>query len=102
MIDLDFVFTDGHAIEVFSSQYSISDIGNIETLLDWNAIKAKYWTNENDLDLKRKKQSEFLVLGDITIGRVLGYITYNEISKKKVVGFGADASKVVFKPEFYF
>jgi hypothetical protein len=102
MMGLDFVFTDGHTIEKLSSQYSINDIENIETLLDWNAIKAKYWIDENDLDLKRKKQAEFLVLGNVTIDKVLGYITYNEYSMKRVIDFGINASKVIVKPEYYF
>ncbi len=63
--NLDFIFTDGHAIDRFSSQYNNSDINNIDTIVDWNAVKAKYWHDENDLDLKRRKEAEFLVLGDI-------------------------------------
>lgn len=102
-LELDFVFTNGHAIDSFSAQYMINDIPNIENLLDWEAIKkAKYWRDENDLDLKRRKQAEFLVLGDITIEGVLGYITYNEIAKKRVIDFGADSTKVLVKPEYYF
>lgn len=104
MVDLklDFVFTDGHAIEKFSFQYSLSDIENIERLLDWKAIKAKYWKDENDLDLKRKKQAEFLVLGDIAPDGVLDYLTYNENAKKRIIDFGVDASKVVVKPDCFF
>lgn len=104
MIDLglDFVFTDGHAIEKLSFQYTISDIQNIDSLIDKNAIKSKYWKDENDLDLKRRKEAEFLVLGNIAPDGVLGYVTYNENTKKRLIDFGADASKVVVKPKYYF
>ncbi|GAB4331104.1 MAG: toxin-antitoxin system toxin DarT [Flammeovirgaceae bacterium] len=101
-LGLDFVFTDGHAVNGLSSQYAITDIQNIDTIIDWNAINAKYWNDENDLDLKRRKEAEFLVLGDIPIEGVLGYITYNERAKQRIIDFGANANKVVVRPEYYF
>lgn len=101
-LKLDFIFTDGHAIESFTSQYNPSDIDHIETLLDWDAIKAKYWKDENDLDLKRRKQAEFLVLGDIPPEGILGYLTYNKNAQERLIDFGADTIKVAIKPEYYF
>ncbi|MCU0446744.1 MAG: DUF4433 domain-containing protein [Microscillaceae bacterium] len=82
-LGLDFVFTDGHAIDSFSSQYNTTDIQHIDTILDKSAINARYWKDENDLDKKRRKEAEFLVLGDIAPTDVLGYLTYNETSQKK-------------------
>jgi len=99
---LDFVFTDGHAVDVFSSQYTIADIQNINTILDKNAINAKYWKDENDLDLKRRKEAEFLVLGDISKESILGYITFDEDAKNKVVGFGAEELNVHIRSTYYF
>ena len=101
-LQLDFVFTDGHAVNHFSTQYSVADIQNIETILDMNAIKAKYWKDENDLDKKRRKEAEFLVLGDITIDAVLGFLVFNENAKNRIIAFGADATNVQIKPDFYF
>jgi len=101
-LQLDFVFTDGHAVDGFTTQYNLEDIQNIDTILDKNAINAKYWKDENDLDRKRRKESEFLVLGDITHDAVLGYITSNENAKNRVINFGADATNVHIKLGFYF
>lgn len=101
-LQLDFVFTDGHAVDGFSSQYTVADIQNIDAILDKNAINAKYWKDENDLDKKRRKEAEFLVLGDISLHAILGYITYNENAKNKIINFGADATNVLIKPEIYF
>lgn len=101
-LKLDFVFTDGHAVNSLSNQYTISDVQNIDSLIDKNAIDAKSWINENHLDLKRRKEAEFLVLGDIEPDGVLGYITYNENAKKRLIDFGADISKVVVKQDYYF
>lgn len=101
-LHLDFVFTDGHAVDSFSSQYTAADIQNIDTILDKNAINAKYWRDENDLDRKRRKEAEFLVLGDIAREAILGFITYNENAKNKVIDFGADATNILIKSGFYF
>ncbi|MFN0203329.1 MAG: DUF4433 domain-containing protein [Bacteroidia bacterium] len=101
-LKLDFVFTDGHAVNSFSSQYTNSDVQNINSIIDENAIKSKYWIDENDLDKKRRKEAEFLVLGDIAPTGILGYITYNENAQKKIIDFGEGASKVIVKPEYYF
>jgi hypothetical protein len=99
---LDFVFTDGHAIDGFTTQYNLEDIQNIDTILDKKAINAKYWKDENDLDLKRRKESEFLVLSDVAHEAILGYITANENAKNRVIKFGADADKVHIKSDYYF
>lgn len=101
-LQLDFVFTDGHAVDGFSSQHTAADIQNIDTLLDKNAINSKYWRDENDLDRKRRKEAEFLVLGDVAHDAILGFFTYNESAKRKVIEFGADVAKVLIKPESYF
>ncbi len=101
-LQLDFVFTDGHAVDGFTTQYNAADIQNIDKIIDWNAVKAKYWRNDNDLDLKRRKEAEFLVLGDITIDAVLGFWVSNENAKNRVIAFGANANNVHIKPEFYF
>jgi hypothetical protein len=101
-LKLDFVFTDGHAVDGFSSQYTAVNIQNIDAILDKNAINAKYWRDENDLDRKRRKEAEFLVLGDIANEAILGYLTYNENAKKRVINFGADASNVHIKSDYYF
>jgi hypothetical protein len=99
---LEFIFTDGHAVDSFSSQYTIADIQNINSILDMNAIKAKYWKDEYDLDRKRRKEAEFLVLGDISQEAILGYITYNEYAQNRVINFGANTNKILIKSEFYF
>ena len=100
--DLDFVFTDGHAVNGFSLQYTIKDIHNIDTIIDKKAIETKYWIDENDLDIKRRKEAEFLVLGDISKEAILGFITYNQQTKNKIISFGGDSTKVFVKSEYYF
>jgi len=100
--NLAFVFTDGHAVDSFSSQYEKDDLKNIDTLLDTKAIRAKYWTDENDLDLKRRKEAEFLVLGDIPATAVSGYLVYNEMAKQKLINFGVNEALIYIHPQSYF
>ncbi|MBK9638667.1 MAG: DUF4433 domain-containing protein [Bacteroidetes bacterium] len=62
-LQLDFVFTDGHAVDGFSTQYIPENITDIQSLLDMKAIDDKYWRDENDLDKKRRKEAEFFSPG---------------------------------------
>lgn len=101
-LGLDFVFTDGHAVDGFSSQYTAADIQNIERLIDKDAIAAKYWRDENDLDRKRRKEAEFLVLGDIPREAILGFITYSEAAKKILSNFGMNEALIHVQPAYYF
>lgn len=101
-LNLDFIFTDGHAIDGFSTQYDPVDINSLDHLIDRDAVKSKYWKSETDLDLKRKKEAEFLVLGDIDVSAVLGFITYNEKAKKKLIEYGVPEKQIVVNQNYYF
>jgi len=99
---LKFVFTDGHAVDGFTSQYDESDIHNVDSIIDWKAVNAKYWKDESDLDRKRRKESEFLVLGDIAVDAILGFIVFNESAKNRLISFGANPDKIAISPTCYF
>lgn len=101
-IDQDFVFTDGHAVDSFSSQYYKRDIEKIDEILDMSAIKAKYWKDEKDLDLKRRKEAEFLVLGDIPFTAVLGFVVFNERAKNTLKANGVIENKIHINGNSYF
>lgn len=101
--NLDFVFTDGHAVNGFSTQYTVTNINDIETIIDWKAVRSQYWSDDsNDLDKKRRKEAEFLVLGDIPINSILGYIVYNEKAKNQLIGYGVNDTNIHIKSNFYF
>jgi len=97
-----FVFTDGHAVDSFSSQYSNADIHDIDNILDKKALAAKYWKTETDLDLKRRKEAEFLVLGDIAPTGILGYCVFNAEALSRMLTFGIEESKIIIRPDYYF
>jgi len=100
--NLDFIFTDGHAVDRFTTKFLKSDISNIDDLIDWTAVKSKYWNDENDLDLKRRKEAEFLVLGDIPLDSILGYIVYNQKAHTHLTGLGIDDEIIFIKSNYYF
>ena len=77
-------------------------MANLDNIIDWQAVNARYWRNENDLDLKRRKEAEFLVLGDIPAKAILDFLVFDQRAKDILVGFGAISDHVHIKPSFYF
>ena len=104
MIDhnLPFVFTDGHAVDGFTAFFDKEDIQNIINLIDKTAIDAKYWKQENDNDLKRRKETEFLVETDIPPEAIAYWIVYNEVAKKELLNKGIPEYLIFIKPNCYF
>jgi hypothetical protein len=99
--DLNFMFTDGHAVDWLSTFYNKNDIENIDNIIDKKAINSKYWTPDNDLDLKRRKEAEFLVKDDVQYSAILGFMVANEESRNQLLELGVE-KKIVVKPEYYF
>ncbi|RKN82854.1 type II toxin-antitoxin system toxin DNA ADP-ribosyl transferase DarT [Ulvibacterium marinum] len=100
--NLTFFFSDGHATNGLSKFYSKTKVFDIEDLVDFKAANAKYWKDENDLDLKRRKEAEFLVKEDIPASCILGFACYNEDAKDKLLKMGILKKRVIVKPNFYF
>lgn len=74
---LEFVFTDGHAVDALTQFFDLNDVERLSRIVDWKAVNAKYWRDENDLDLKRRKEAEFLVLGDLPVSAIEGFIVFS-------------------------
>lgn len=100
--NLPFVFTDGHAIDGLSDFYEQKDLPNIDKILDKVAIDATYWRNDDDLDLKRRKEAEFLIETDIPTTAIIGWVVYNEEAKKRLLTMGIPEKKIYVKPNCYF
>ena|ERR1035437_10259870 len=100
---LPFVFSDGHAVSNLSSFYDEISINNIVNILDFNAIYARYWKDENDSDLKRRKEAEFLVEADLPVTALLaGLYVYNDIAKANLINMGVDESLIYIDKNCYF
>lgn len=100
---LSYIFSDGHAVDGFSTFYNSDDVKRIEEIIDWEAVKRKYWKDENDLDLKRRKEAEFLVEGDMPPATLIGFVAHSKESAeiiKKMQNFGNQ--KIVIQTNYYF
>jgi hypothetical protein len=99
---VDFYFTDGHATNNFTKFYKNEILFEIDKLIDFQAINNKYWIDENDLDLKRRKEAEFLVKNDLPKDAIIGFVCFNESAKNRLLEIGVDSSLIVIKPNYYF
>jgi len=101
-VNLDFVYTDGHATDGFTNYFFSKDVSNIEKQVDFKATNAKFWKDENDLDLKRRKEAEFLIKQDLEYDNILGFATFEDSSTNRLLELGVNKKKVVTKPTLYF
>lgn len=74
-IGLPFVFTDAHAIMMFTNFYD--DLAELERV-DWDIMKATIWTDDIDHpNRKSKRQAEFLVHDKVPLEACIGFATMN-------------------------
>jgi ssDNA thymidine ADP-ribosyltransferase, DarT len=97
-----FFFTDGHAINKLTTFFNKEKVYDLNKLVDLKAANSKYWKDDLDLDLKRRKESEFLVKNDVPNTSLSGYICYNEKAKSKLLNMGLQEKQVVIRPNYYF
>ena len=100
--DICFFFTDGHATDRLTSFYDATKINELINIVDWRAFKSSYWGGNENLDIKRKKQAEFLVSGDLPPDFIIGFGCYNEKVKSKLISFGIFENKIKIIPEAYY
>lgn len=98
----DFVYTNGHAVDSFSSQFGPPDVSDIDNQVDFHAVNVRDWKSPTDLDLKRRMQAEFLLLGDLPFPSVLGFIVRNEAAKTQLMGFGVAEQQIRVRSNAYF
>lgn len=98
----EFYFSDGHATNMLTTFFDKSNINQLINIVDWEAIKSSYWGGADNLDTKRKKQAEFLVLGDIAPKHIIGFVCYNDTAKTKLISMGVDEQKIKVIPKAYY
>lgn len=99
---LIYYFSDGHATDLLTTFYNKDKIMDLPQIVDWDAVKTPYWGGQENLNLKRKKQAEFLVRGDIPFNFIVGYCCYNNVSKERLLGFEIDERLVKVIPNAYY
>ncbi len=97
-----YYFSDGHATDSLSSFYDNTKINELPDIIDWNSIRAPFWGGQENLNIKRKKQAEFLVSDDIPANFIKGYCCSNEKAKIKLIGMGIEENKIKVIPNAYY
>jgi len=97
-----FIFTNGHATDGYTQFFDPSRIEELDSILDWNAIKAQFWKSDTDLDLKRRKEAEFLMEGDLPFSSILGFLAYDIAAQQQMMEYGFSPDKIHLYPNFYF
>ena len=90
----NYYFSDGHATDNLTTFYDQTRINHLSEIVDWNAVRASYWGGQENLNLKRKKQAEFLVSKDIPPNLIIGFGCYNDAAKDKLTDLGIDEDKI--------
>jgi ssDNA thymidine ADP-ribosyltransferase, DarT len=97
-----FFFTDGHATNKLTTFFNKEKIHELNELVDLKSANSKYWKDDLDLDLKRRKESELLVKRDVPNSSIIGYICYNEKSKSKLLSMGLQEKQVAIRSNYFF
>lgn len=98
-----FYFSDGHTSKnELTTIYNSTKISEVVDIVNFEATKYMYWKSENDLDLKRRKEAEFLVKNDLPKEAIKGYVCFNESAKNRLLEMGVDSNMIVVKPNYYF
>lgn len=97
-----YYFTDGHGTDNYTTFYDSSMINSLPKIIDWSAVKASFWGGQENLNIKRKKQAEFLVSKDLPPSFLFGFGCYNELAKQKLISAGIDESKIKIIPNAYY
>lgn len=97
-----YFFSDGHATDSLTEFYSAQNINSLPTLIDWDAVIEKYWSREDDNDLKRRKQAEFLIKEDVAPQNIAGYVCYNTEAKQQLINMGVNPEIIKIAPQAYY
>lgn len=98
----NYYFSDGHATDHLTSFYNKTRINDLPEIIEWNAVKASYWGGQDNLNIKRKKQAEFLVSEDVAPDLIFGFGCYNDDTKNELIALGIGEDKVKVIPNAYF
>jgi ssDNA thymidine ADP-ribosyltransferase, DarT len=97
-----YYFTDGHAIDKLTCIYDSSRILDLPELVDWNAVKSAFWGGSDNLNVKRKKQAELLIAGDIPPKLITKFGCFNSDAQQKLEEMGIAKSRIKVVPSAYY
>lgn len=95
-------FTDGHVLNSLTQVFPAESLNRIESFVKYSDVYARRWDDEEDLDLKRRKEAELLLKNDLPVKYIRGFVVYNEKAKLKLISLDVDEKMVVVRPTYYF
>lgn len=99
---IECLFTDGHALSALTTFYTHEHLTSLNSIVSYNDVYAKYWLDDDDLDLKRRKEAELLVKEHLPSQYISGYVVYNAKAKATLASTGINESRIVINPHYYF
>lgn len=100
--NVDCLFTDGHALSAITTFYTHKQLNNINNIISYKDVYAQYWNDEQDIDLKRRKEAELLIKKELDKKHICGYVVYNEKAKETLTAQGIEENRIFIKPNYYF
>jgi len=97
-----YYFSDGHGTDNLTTFYDKRSIINVRNIIDWTALRAGYWSGVENLNLKRKKQAEFLVRNDIPPELIINFGCYNQNAKNQLLNYGISDERIIIVPQAYY
>lgn len=98
----EYYYSNGHGTEALTSFYDKTYIDKLPEIINWDAVRAKYWGGSENLILKWQKQAEFLVADDIPPHCIGGYICYDDNTRQKLISLGIDNNIIKVIPTAYY
>ena len=100
--NVDCIFTDGHALSSLTQYYTKESLSSLDSIVNYSDVYSTYWNSETDIDLKRRKEAELLINGDLPAQYIRGFVVYNEKAKDKLVSIGIASEMIAVMPGYYF
>ena len=79
-----------------------NQLSKIDEYVIYDDVFALRWDDEEDLDLKRRKEAELLLKNDLSVQYIRGFVVYSDRAKQLLLSMGVDEKMVVVRPGFYF
>ena len=100
--NMDCIFTDGHALSSLTRYYKKENLHKLDSIVSYSDVYSTQWNSETDIDLKRRKEAELLVNGDLSARYIRGFVVYNEKAKGRLLNMGVSDAKIAVRPWYYF
>ena len=95
-------FTDGHVLNSLTQVFPAESLNRIESYVKYSDVYAHRWDDEEDLDLKRRKEAELLLKNDLPVQDIRGFVVYNKVAMQRLISMGVEEKMVAVRPTFYF